>query len=362
MEDSTLFSRGCCNNITEKQLKSLSQACISTKVVDSAECKNQLNTCGMSVEELLNTYELYNPQKGLYKKWGDIPFSWEVNEFTSNLDVLGTNDKWQVSEYKALLAYSPGDRVLVIEEDGYELSLYEAISEVAVFPAILDKSKWEKICSIKTSTPVGVPTIEELYSSFELYNPSQFYSSWGEFDLDWDEQLKQQSLQECLNDNPSATLAELEKCIDERRKSTDEWSKARKKKDFLYRQGDIFLVLGECEDSLCVYAVVEDVPATNEIFDKYREFKPSPYWGKLYCLSTGENKCLGPQRTKTPEQGYELVEIGSKGHYVEFPIPYLLAPKEQTLDEKTQKTAPVVLTPREIEVLDGTLPPECLKG
>jgi hypothetical protein len=362
MGDSTLFSRGCCNNSTEKQLKSLREACIFDVVVDSDECKKRLNTCGMSVEELLSMYELYNPQKGLYKKWGDIPFPWETNEFTNNIDWDETDDRWQVSEYKSLITYYPGDRVLVIEQDGYELSLYEATEEILTFPAILDPSKWEKICSVKTTVPVGLPTIDQLYSSFELYDLQLFYTEWGEFDSEWDEELKEQSLQSCLGENPGATLAELEKCIDDGRKSTDQWNKARKRKDFLYRRGDIFLVLGECGDTLCPYVVVEDIPATNEVFDQYKTFKPSQYWEKLYCVSTGENKCLGPQRTKRPEEGYEFVEIGSKGHFVEKPIPYKLSPPIDTLDELTQKFSPRVLTPKEIDVLDGTLSPECLKG
>jgi hypothetical protein len=362
MGDSTLFSRGCCNSITQKQLKSLSEACVTTTVVDSDECKKRLNTCGVGVEELLSTYDIYNPQKGLYKKWGDIPFPWKIDEFTENLDLSGTDDKWQVAKYKSVVAYYPGDRVLLIEQDGYELSLYEAIDEVLTFPAAFDHSKWEKICSIKTSVPVGLPSIEELYASFSLYSIDLFFRDWGNIGVEWGEELKQQSLQLCIEENPLGTISQLEKCIEDKRLSTDQWEKARKRKDFLYRAGDVFLVLGECADTLCVYVTTQDVPATNEIFDEYKTFKPGPYWAKLYCVSTGENSCLGPQRKKTPQEGYELVEIGSKGHYVERPLPYSLSPVTETLDNRIQKPSPVVLTPREIEVLDGTLSQECLKG
>jgi hypothetical protein len=190
MGDSILFSRGCCNNITEKQLKSLRQACISDTIVDSDECKRRLNTCGMSIEELFNEYDLYD----------------------------------------SLIAYSPGDRVLVNEPNGYELSLYEAIEEISTPPEILDPSKWEKICSIKTTLPI----------------------------------------------------------------------------------------------------------------------------------STGEGELFSPQKTKLPQEAYELVEIGSKGHYVEKPIPYKLSPPKDTLDETAQKTPPKILSGREIEVLEGNLSSDCL--
>lgn len=262
MGDSILFTRGCCNNITEKQLKSLSEACINTAVVDSAESAKSLNTCGMNIEQLFSTYEIY----------------------------------------KSIVAYYPGDRVLFFEQDGYELSLYEATTEILTFPAALDQSKWEKICSIKTSIPVGLPSVEELYALYSKY-----------------------------------------------------------KKDFLYRAGDIFLVIGDCEDTVCVYTVNEDVPATEEIYNEYSVFKPSLFWSKLYCVSTGGNKCLNPQRNRELVNQYELVEIGSKGHYVERPLPYSLQPELKTLNESTQASSPAILNPREIEVLDGTLSPECLK-
>lgn len=193
MGDSILFSRGCCNNITEKQLKSLRQACISDTIIDSDECKKRLNTCGMSIEELFDEYDLYDP-----------------------LD-------------ETIISYSPGDRVLVNEPNGYELSLYEAIEEISTFPEVLDPSKWEKICSIKTTLPI----------------------------------------------------------------------------------------------------------------------------------STGDGELFSPQKTKLPQEAYELVEIGSKGHYVEKPIPYKLSAPRDTLDEITQKTPPKILSGREIEVLEGNLSSSC---
>lgn len=360
MSDSILFTGGCCNNVTPKQLKSLRETCYNNEVIDTIRCIEGLNTCGISIKELFETYPIYNPQKGLYSSWGDIPFPWEIAEETFNLLLAETDDKWRVAKYREIVAYPEGSRVLRIEQDGYEVVLYEALEDVLSFPFAFDESKWTKICRVKTSVPAGLPTPADLYSRFKFYELDLFYRDWGEMDEEWEANLREQSLQLCISENPTATLLELEKCLSD--KSSDRWSQSRSRKDFFYREGDIVLVNGECGDVLCVYIAIQDMPATQEIFDEYKVFKLGEYWEKIYCLSTGENKCLGPQRTKTPEEGYEFIEIGSKGHFVEAPIPYKLKPQQRDLDDLVESRPVKVLTQREIDVLDGTLPPECLKS
>jgi hypothetical protein len=360
MSDSILFTGGCCNSLTPKQLKSLREACVDDNIIDTARCIENLNSCGISIEELFNTYPIYNPQKGLYSSWGDIPFPWEIAESTLNLLLADTDDRWRVAKYREIVAYAEGTRVLRIEQDGYEVVLYETLEDVLAFPFAFDSTKWQKICSIKTTVPAGLPSLEDLYSRFLFYELDFFFRDWGEIDEEWEANFREQSLQTCLSENPTATFLELEKCLSD--KSSDRWSQARVRKEYFYREGDIVLVNGECGDVVCVYIALQDMPATQEVFDEYKVFKLGEYWEKIYCISTGENKCLGPQRTKMPEEAYEFIEIGSREHYVESPIPYSLRPEQKDLDELIERRASKVLSQREIDVLDGTLPSDCLKS
>ena len=356
MEDSILFSGGCCNNATDKQLKSLKESCITTVVVDSDECKRRLNTCGISIKELFDTYSIYNPQKGLYKSWGDIEFPWEISELTPNLLLSQTDDKWKVATYRAIVAYAEGSRVLYIERDGYRVSLYQANQDILAISWAFDYSKWDKICHIDTTISAGLPTIEELLARFKLYELNLFDKEWEEYKEDWNAPLKETTLANCASQGLS--FKDFKKCI--KNSSTDEWDEARVRRDFFYRQGDMFIVYGPCEDTLCLYIFTQDFPATEENLALYKKFNPSgPFWQKFYCVSTQRNKCLEYQRTKSPESGYDVVEIGSKGHFVEMPAPYRLKSTGPDLNE--QNFSPAILTPRQIEVLDGLLPSECLK-
>jgi hypothetical protein len=149
-----------------------------------------------------------------------------------------------------------------------------------------------------------------------------------------------------------ATLAELQKCIDDNRLSTDKWNKARLRRDYFYRAGDIVLIEGECKDIVCTYVATQDIPATIEIYESFLEFKQEPYWRKLYCLATGQNKCLEYQRTRDVKAGYDVVQLGSKGHYVEVPVPYRVRPVPETLDRRAATNQePVVLTQAQIDAL-----------
>ena len=105
------------------------------------------------------------------------------------------------------------------------------------------------------------------------------------------------------------------------------------------------------------------MPATDAIYEKYRDFLNSPwedYFQRLYCLQTGRNKCLEPQR-KRDLPNYQLVEIGSLGHYVEQPIPYYdlegnyICEKDniEILNERAEINEPKVLTQAEIDRLDS---------
>jgi hypothetical protein len=306
----------------------------------------------VSIDELFDTYPIYNPQKGLYKSWGDIEFPWEIGNLTPNLLLSQTNDKWKVATYRAIVAYPIGSRVLYIEEDGYKVSLYEANQNIFAMSWAFDYSKWTKICQVETTIPVGIPSITELLDRFKLYNLELFDKNWGEYNVEWQEPLKQTSQANCLAQGLS--FANFEKCV--RNLSTDEWSEARVRRDFFYREGDMFITYGPCEDTLCLYIVTQDLPGTLENLEKYKKFIPrTNFWQKFYCVDTDRNKCLEYQRRKEPIEGYEVVEIGSQGHYVEAPISYKIKSKEdlETLDLRSEvKINPTTLSDREIFDLD----------
>ncbi len=264
------------------------------------KCKDK-NTCGISIDELFETYQIYNTQKGLYKSWGDIEFVWQLEEardpsgVTCNLNTTETDDKWQIAQYKALYAYfpkieagglaspadatclteRPADRVLRIEDDGYKVSLYEAQELVTSLAGPFDKTKWKKICHVITSVPAGLPTPEEIKERYEPYELDFFLKEWEEYNATWDEDFYQQSFDQCRNTN--SVLADIEKCMKEKNgpygQSNDQWEQARIRKDFFYKVGDYVWIEGECKDTICLYICIEDIPATRLIFDELKQFK-----------------------------------------------------------------------------------------
>lgn len=326
MSLSNLYFKGCFEKLSQEQKDALEEICsVETNLVDKS-CDRELNTCGMGIDEIFDLYPIYNPQRGLFNTWGGIPFPWKISDLTENLDFSATDDKWRIGTYKSLVSYFTGDRVIVLERDGYEVVVYEALENIPSISKAFDSTKWEKICSVSTTEPLGLPTIEELQERFEYYSLEFYYKNWDEFTSDW-----------------SADLSSP---------NSDHWADAKLKKEFFYREGDIVLVNPICEDALCVYIAIKDVPATQEVYDEYSTFKMGEYWQRIYCVDTGRNKCLEYER-KNNLSNYEVVEIGSKGHFVERPIPYNLDPPVPTLDKRTeQKLNPTVLTSREILDLD----------
>lgn len=350
---SNLYFRGCFEPLSSDQEEAIDEANGVTKgpgIVDKSCSRASINTCGMSIEQLFATYPIYNPQKGLYSSWGNIEFPWEISSVTPNLLIADTDDKWGIASYRALYAYRRGARVLVIEDDGYRVSLYEAKEDILAISKAFDYSKWEKICHVETTIPAGLPTIAELRRLYKLYKLKFFDGEWGEYKEDWDEPLLQQSITFC--NQPGRTIAQLEKCL--AGQSSDRWKQARVRRQFFYRAGDIVLVEGECGDALCVYIATQDIPATEVVFAAYEKFyQYNPSWQKIYCVPTYINRCLEYQRRKEPALGYDIVQIGSEGHFVELPVAYRLHPPITPLNEIVEDTvSPVVLTQAQIDALN----------
>lgn len=352
VEENTLLNlyKGRCDDLLTTIQEDAVDDIIANPLIINTDCaKGVVNTCGMSIEELLDTYEFYDYQKGLFKSWGEVDFPWKISEASSNLIYSETDDKWGVSAYKGIIVYPTGSRVLLVEEDGYIISLYEAKDNVLSISGAFDYSKWKKICEVRTSIPAGLPSPGEILERFEEYKLDRFVTSWGEMTLKFSENAYEKTLSDCLNDD--LNLVDFQKCINSN--SSDQWNNVRNKKDFFYRKGDRFYVQGECGDTLCIYFVKNDIPVTEEFYSEFKVFKESQFWEKIYCVSTGRNKCLEYTRRKEPELGYDVIELGSNNHFVEMPVPYRLKPPQKTLDSMAEiKQNPIILSQEEIDNLN----------
>lgn len=345
MSLSNLYFRGCFEQPSDEQKSAVEELNVESGVVDRSCLRDNINTCGMSIEQLFDTYPFYNPQKGLYKSWGDIEFPWQINNLTPNLLLNSTEDKWGVASYMGVVAYHEGDRVLVVEDDGYRIGVYEANTDIVSISKHFDSSKWVKVCHVETTEPAGLPTVKELRSRYKPYKLELYDKEWGEYHASWSSELFEQSVAQC------STIAELESCL--KSNSSDEWSQVRIKRQFFYKHGDIVLVEGECGDVLCLYIATQNIPATEAALETQARLNlKDPAWQRIYCVPTGRNKCLEYQRKKEPELGYDVVEIGSLGHFVEVPVPYRLRPNSQSLRERAEvQPPPKVLTQAEIDAL-----------
>lgn len=407
--------------LSNLQKRTLEDAGVDPEIKDQSCSRSDLNSCGESIESLLSKYEIYSAQKGLYEKWGDVDFPWEVTDSTFNLDVDQSNDVWNLATYIKIVSYEQGDRVLVIEEDGYKVSLFEANQNILTGSGGFDYSKWDRVCSVTTTVPAGLPSISTLLDQYQLYSLDGYIDTWGEVDEKWGEELSEIALNYCSS--LSLTGDELDKCVSGR--SSDLWSDLKVRKQNYYVTGDITLSQKSCGDTLCVWTAVQNVPNTPYIESNLSLFSPSikhsgtisanggevigdkttfdtelivgskittkdvngnvvnltvvgfdeespstlmqvtptnitvvdqeftsVFWQKVYCVSTGVNKCLEREVQKSPSDFYEVVEIGSRGHYVDVPEPY---PKytRKSLDEMAREKIPAkILTDEEIKSLN----------
>ena len=351
MSTSNLFFKGCTSsdlNLDEEQklkwdemnakLIADGEQPVSLSLVDES-CARETNTCGMDLRQLLDTYELYDFQRGVFfRKWGDVIFPWELSPTTTNLDYDASRKEWSNVNYVGLTSYYAGDKVLYIEDDGYAISVYEANQNIPAPAGPLDRTKWDKFCSIEFSHPVELPTIEELIATYEFYFLKEFLEDWGEASEEWN--------------------------IDLQGRSSDEWDEYKIRREFFYKVGEFVLVEGECGDAFCLWINIKDIAVTDQNIIDFAMFSPvvngERYWEKIYCVDSGRNKCLGPQSDRNLDN-YQFVEIGSKGHYVEQPIPHYklkgnyLCDKDnhETLEEAAALQPSRVLTQNEIDYLDG---------
>jgi hypothetical protein len=300
MSTSNLFNKNCFSKLTEEQKTSVERLGVESSVVDNS-CSRETNSCGKSLQELVDQYSFYDPQKGTYTSWGNIEFPWDIDSSTVfNLNYAESDNKWRVAKYQTQFSYFTGDKVLYIEDDGYKISLYEANQDIDSAVGIFEESKWDRVCQIELSKPFTLPTPEELNELYSFYSLEFFLTKWGDFSNNWSFNLE--------ND------------------SSDQWGDAKIRKDFFYSRGEYILVEGYCKDTLCLFLAHTDMPATDENYEIYKNFLDSPwenYFQKVYCVKTKINKCLEREKTRDLPN-YKEIKIGSQGSgdYLEKPLPY----------------------------------------
>lgn len=264
------FGASC---LTSEQQSALTTAGIDVEDVKDNSCTSPLlNTCERDALQLLSEYPIYNPSSGIYSKWGDIALSWDTENLLSD-------EKWSVASFTDEFAYRIGDTVIVIENDGYRLGVYTATANVPSPAGAFDHTKWTLLCSVVTSEPVGLPSIQDLLSKYEYYNPKAFLTSWDEFGSEWE-----------------ADLTSL---------NSDLWSDAKIAKTNYYEKNDIVLYDSATGDYTCVYVATSDMPVTTVLVPNTPP--PSDFWSKLYCVRNGK-EVVG---VSTCEGGYSPVSLSS---------------------------------------------------
>jgi hypothetical protein len=269
------FVSGC--SLTADQLAAINLRGISSNDVANTSCTaTGLNTCGRDAQELVIQYPLYDPARGVYTKWGDIPVPWNHEDSVSD-------ERWQVASYTDEFAYRIGDKVIVLKNDGLTVVVYEAIANVPVPAGAFYPAHWAEVCRVTVSEPVGLPDVTTLLAKYDFYNPKSFLTAWSEFASDWNEDLTAPD--------------------------SDEWDEAKIAKTYFYRSGDTVLWNTRCDDYTCVYVAIADMPANPDLVVPGPP--PATYFSRLYCIRNGNPSTCG--KTISCGPGRVVVDLGRNG-------------------------------------------------
>ena len=203
-----------------------------------------------------------------------------MNTCTRSLaDLLSSYDIFATNPADGI-AYDTGNRVLFVEEDGYKVVLKEALEFVESTVAGLDETKWQTLCSIIVADRYEPLDAFFIYNKYTELNTSQTYDAWAEAATNWDS-------------------------------VPGSWGSPGMVKPHLYSVGDVYFKLSNCDDVICLYVVTGNIDTPEEIYSNSV---------RLHCAGTGFQKCVGYKRSKRPVDTYQVVQVGSKEHYVEVPV------------------------------------------
>lgn len=189
------------------------------------------------------------------------------------------------------LLFNFQDRAIFIENDGYQVSLRQSKFGIFTYAKAADPDSWEVLTRFRIAKKYELYSLYDLLTNYPLFYDNRFMKRWGEIDISWGD-------------------------LD------GKWSGFKIKKEYIFREGDTFLTLSPCEETMCLYIVIEDVAE-----EDYTKFSVNDgRWVKISCITTGFNKCMGNQRKKHPTDLYKLVRLGSRGDCVEVPIRYRPSP------------------------------------
>jgi hypothetical protein len=186
---SNLFFTGKFCPLSQRQKEAVDGIGANSNLIDKSCTRESINTCGKSVDEILAEYPIYSPQAEVSTTWGDVYAHWEVLETAQNINFDQTLQTWSEASFKKLVSYYKDSIVVVVEDDGYTISLYKANQDIYAVNSRFDYSKWDIVCSVETSTPTAVPTIAELLSKYEYFNLQPLLSTWGEYLETWSKSL-----------------------------------------------------------------------------------------------------------------------------------------------------------------------------
>lgn len=258
------------NCLTPSQLQALaSKDVVVEDFVDTGCGQESLNTCGGDAYDILSQYAVYDPGKGVYTAWGNIPLPWETENELSD-------ESWQSARYVDSSGYRVGDKVARIENDGYTIVIYECVVDTPAPAGAFDPDLWSETCSVTSSVPLSPFTYTELIGKYEYYDTRLYITEWGDFASGWEDDL---------------TVPD-----------SDTWNDAKILKEFYYREGDTVLYDTACGTETCVYVALTDIPTDTVTLDPEVP-PPNTYWQRQYCISNGKpDKCVktvscsGPNR------------------------------------------------------------------
>jgi PKD repeat protein len=178
--------------------------------------------------------------------------------------------------------YDNEEKVLFFDAYGYKATLKQANESINSNADGLDQSKWTVLCELKLQDGYEPEDAYAIYNSYTQLDLRSYWTRWGRAAGKWGQ-------------------------------ADSTWSAGQIDKEYIYRKGDVYHVLGECEDVICIYMVTDDVLPGETLAGRSEV---------LRCANTGFQKCVGYQRKKSPKDLYEVVQIGSRCDYIEVPVKY----------------------------------------